>query len=55
MVTRRNVLIAGLSGSALLAVFPAGCNSVLIKRTNVHGLNNHPQHWSITWDNVWKA
>ncbi|MEI8144557.1 MAG: ABC transporter substrate-binding protein [Alphaproteobacteria bacterium] len=37
------------------AILPAGRNNVLIKRTNVRGLNNHPQHWSITWDNVWKA
>lgn len=37
------------------AILPAGRNNVLVKRTNVQGLSNHPQHWSITWDNVWKA
>jgi peptide/nickel transport system substrate-binding protein len=37
------------------AILPAGRNNVLIKRQNVRGLNNHPQHWSITWDGVWKA
>jgi peptide/nickel transport system substrate-binding protein len=37
------------------AILPAGRNNVLIKRPNVRGLNNHPQHWSITWDGVWKA
>ncbi|MBL8672729.1 MAG: hypothetical protein JNK11_18870 [Alphaproteobacteria bacterium] len=37
------------------ALLPAGRNNVLIKRPNVHGLKNHPQHWSITWDSVWKA
>lgn len=37
------------------ALLPAGRNNVLIKRSSVMGLKNHPQHWSITWDNVWKA
>jgi peptide/nickel transport system substrate-binding protein len=37
------------------ALLPAGRNNVLIKRPNVRGLNNHPQHWSIRWDEVWKA
>jgi peptide/nickel transport system substrate-binding protein len=37
------------------AILPAGRNNVLIRRPNVRGLNNHPQHWSITWDGVWKA
>ncbi len=37
------------------AILPAGRNNVLIKRPAVMGLRNHPQHWSITWDGVWKA
>lgn len=37
------------------AILPAGRNNVLIKRPAVQGLKNHPQHWSITWDGVWKA
>ena len=37
------------------AVLPAGRNNMLVKRSNVKGLKNHPQHWSIRWDEVWKA
>lgn len=37
------------------ALLPAGRNNVLIKRPNVIGLKNHPQHWSIRFDEVWKA
>ncbi len=37
------------------ALLPAGRKNVLIKRPNVMGLRNHPQHWSIRWDEVWKA
>jgi len=37
------------------ALLPAGRKNVLIKRPTVMGLANHPQHWSITWDGVWKA
>jgi peptide/nickel transport system substrate-binding protein len=37
------------------ALLPAGRKNVLIKRPTVMGLSNHPQHWSITWDGVWKA
>ena len=37
------------------AVLPAGRNNLLVKRSNVKGLKNHPQHWSIRWDEVWKA
>lgn len=37
------------------ALLPAGRNNVLIKRPTVQGLRNHPQHWSIVWDGVWKA
>jgi len=37
------------------ALLPAGRNNVLVKRPSVRGLNNHPQHWSIRWDEVWKA
>lgn len=37
------------------ALLPAGRNNMLVKRPNVHGLRNHPQHWSIRWDEVWKA
>ncbi len=36
-------------------LLPAGRKNVLIKRPTVMGLSNHPQHWSITWDGVWKA
>jgi hypothetical protein len=28
---------------------------MLVKRPSVRGLKNHPQHWSIRWDEVWKA
>ena len=37
------------------AILPAGRNNILIKRPTVMGLKNHPQHWSVTWDGVWKA
>lgn len=37
------------------ALLPAGRNNLLIKRSNIRGLKNHPQHWSIRWDGVWKA
>lgn len=37
------------------ALLPAGRNNLLVKRSNVKGLKNHPQHWSIRWDEVWKA
>lgn len=37
------------------ALLPAGRNNVLVKRPAVRGLRNHPQHWSIRWDDVWKA
>lgn len=37
------------------ALLPAGRNNMLVKRPGVGGLRNHPQHWSIRWDEVWKA
>ena len=37
------------------ALLPAGRNNVLVKRPSVRGLRNHPQHWSIRWDEVWRA
>ena len=37
------------------AILPAGRNNMLVKRPNVMGLKNHPQHWSIRWEGVWKA
>ena len=37
------------------AILPAGRNNILIKRPTVMGLKNHPQHWSVTWDGVWKV
>jgi peptide/nickel transport system substrate-binding protein len=37
------------------ALLPAGRNNLLVKRPGVRGLENHPQHWSIRWDGVWKA
>ena len=37
------------------ALLPAGRNNMLVKRPSVRGLKNHPQHWSIRWDEVWKA
>ena len=37
------------------ALLPAGRKNTLVRRTGVHNLKNHPQHWSIRWDEVWKA
>ena len=37
------------------ALLPAGRKNLLVKRTQVRNLKNHPQHWSIRWDEVWKA
>jgi peptide/nickel transport system substrate-binding protein len=37
------------------ALLPAGRKNMLVKRPNVRNLKNHPQHWSIRWDEVWKA
>lgn len=37
------------------ALLPARRNNLLVKRPGVRGLENHPQHWSIRWDGVWKA
>jgi hypothetical protein len=37
------------------AILPAGRNNVLIKRNTVHNLRNHPQHWSIRWDDVYRS
>lgn len=37
------------------AILPAGRNNMLVKRPTVRNLRNHPQHWSIRWDDVWKA
>ena len=37
------------------AILPAGRNNVLIKRNTVQNLKNHPQHWSIRWDEVWRS
>jgi ABC-type transport system substrate-binding protein len=37
------------------AILPAGRNNVLIKRSTVQNLKNHPQHWSIRWDEVWRS
>jgi hypothetical protein len=28
---------------------------VLIKRDSVMNLKNHPQHWSVRWDEVWRS
>lgn len=37
------------------ALLPAGRKNMLVKRPAVRNLRNHPQHWSIRWDEVWKA
>ena len=37
------------------ALLPAGRKNLLVKRSSVRNLKNHPQHWSIRWDEVWKA
>ena len=37
------------------ALLPAGRKNLLVKRTKIRNLKNHPQHWSIKWDEVWKA
>ena len=37
------------------ALLPAGRKNMLVMRKSVRGLKNHPQHWSIRWDDVWKA
>ena len=37
------------------ALLPAGRKNTLVKRSSVHNLKNHPQHWSIRWDEVWKT
>lgn len=37
------------------AVHPVGRKNMLIYATNVHGLKNHSQFWSIRFDGVWKA
>lgn len=37
------------------AILPAGRNNVLVKRNTVQNLKNHPQHWSIRWDEVWRS
>ena len=37
------------------ALLPAGRKNMLVKRPAVRNLKNHPQHWSIRWDEVWKA
>ncbi len=37
------------------AVHPAGRRNMLIHKSNVHGLKNHSQFWSIRFDDVWKS
>lgn len=37
------------------AIHPAGRRNMIITKTGVHGLKNHPQFWSIRFDEVWKA
>ncbi len=37
------------------AIHPAGRRNMLIHKSNVHGLENHSQFWSIRFDEVWKA
>jgi peptide/nickel transport system substrate-binding protein len=37
------------------AVHPVGRKNMLIYTTNVRGLKNHSQFWSIRFDGVWKA
>ena len=34
---------------------PAGRKHMLICKPNVHGLINHPQFWSIRFDEIWKG
>jgi len=37
------------------AIHPAGRKNMLIHKPEVRGLRNHPQFWSIRFDEVWKA
>jgi len=37
------------------AIHPAGRKNMLIRKPEVRGLRNHPQFWSIRFDEVWKA
>jgi peptide/nickel transport system substrate-binding protein len=37
------------------AIHPAGRKNMLIHKPEVRGLKNHPQFWSIRFDEVWKA
>ena len=37
------------------AIHPAGRKNMLICKPNVHGLINHPQFWSIRFDEIWKG
>ena len=56
--SRRKALYAQMQGilhEEVPALLPAGRNNLLIKRSNIKGLSNHPQHWSIRWDGVWRA
>jgi peptide/nickel transport system substrate-binding protein len=55
---RRKVIYAQMQAilhEEVPALLPAGRNNLLVKRPGVRGLENHPQHWSIRWDGVWKA
>jgi len=37
------------------AIHPSGRKNMLIHKPEVRGLRNHPQFWSIRFDEVWKA
>ncbi|MBL0144149.1 MAG: hypothetical protein IPP91_19095 [Betaproteobacteria bacterium] len=37
------------------AIHPVGRRNMLLHKSNVHGLANHSQFWSIRFDEVWKA
>ena len=36
-------------------ISPVGRRNLLIHKPNVHGLRNHPQFWSMRFDEVWKS
>lgn len=42
-------------GAEAPAILPAGRRNLLVKRSNIHNLRNHPQHWSIRWDDVFRS
>ena len=37
------------------AIHPVGRRNLLITKTQVQGLKNHSQAWSVRFDDVWKS